>query len=86
MNLWRLWAKSLGEKVGYDREADVVAIMRSCIILFNLITCCFIIANVIRHWDINEQGEVVTLKCYYTYHGIEHCITEDEFNESSPQQ
>ena len=51
MNLWRLWAKSLGEKVGYDREADVVAIMRSCIILLNLITCCFIIANVIRHWN-----------------------------------
>jgi len=54
-------------------------------VLFNLIACCFIIANVIRHWDDNGQGEVVTLKCYYTYHGIEHCVTEDELNESSPQ-
>jgi len=48
--LWRLWAKSLGEKVGHDREADNVAIFRSCIVLFNVITCCFIIANTIRHW------------------------------------
>jgi|TARA_B110000305_G_scaffold238642_1_gene304500 hypothetical protein len=72
MNLWRLWAKSLGEKVGYDREADVVAIMRSCIILLNLITCCFIIANVIRHWDAGVDT-IVEVKCYKTYHGIEHC-------------
>ena len=86
MSIWRLWAKSLGEKVGYDREADIVAIFRSFIVLCNLITCCFIVANVIRHWDINPSTEVVKLKCYYTYHGIEHCITEDEFNESSPQQ
>lgn len=86
MNLWRLWAKSLGEKIGQDREADYVAMFRSFIVLFNVVACCFIIANVIRHWNDNGQGEVITLKCYYTYHGIEHCVTEDELNESSPQQ
>jgi|TARA_R110000803_G_scaffold19597_2_gene51178 hypothetical protein len=50
MNLWRLWAKSLGEKIGNGREADAVAIMRSCIVLFNVVTCCFIIAGVIHNW------------------------------------
>jgi hypothetical protein len=72
MNLWRLWAKSLGGKVGYDREADIVAIMRSCIVLLNLITCCFIIAGVVRHWD-EGTNTVIEMKCYKTYHGIEHC-------------
>lgn len=83
MNLWRLWAKSLGEKVGHDREADSVAIFRSIIVLFNVITCCFIIAGVVRHWD--KDVEVVELKCYLTYHGIEHCVTEEELNESRTQ-
>ena len=44
------------------------------------------LSKVIRHWNDDGQGEVITLKCYYTYHGIEHCVTEDELNESSPQQ
>ena len=86
MNIWRLWAKSLGEKIGYDREADIVAGFRSIIVLFNVITCCFIIAGVVRHWDESPSTEVVKLKCYYTYHGIEHCVTEEELNESSPEQ
>ena len=49
--LWRLWAKALGEKSGKtDKEADKVAIIRTLIILFYIITNCFIIAGVIRHW------------------------------------
>ena len=48
---WRLWAKSLGEKVGAtDKEADVVALIRSVIVLVNFVTCFFIIAGVIHQW------------------------------------
>ena len=49
--MWRLWAKALGEKAGNDdREADRVAVIRSVIIAVYIITNCFIIAGVIRHW------------------------------------
>jgi len=48
--LWTLWAKSLGAKIGTQRDADTVALFRTCVVFFNLITCIFIIANVIRHW------------------------------------
>jgi len=49
--LWKLWAKSLGEKASDDkREADAVATIRTVIVLVNFITCFFIIANTIRHW------------------------------------
>ena len=49
-NLWRLWAKSLGAKVGTEREADKVAIFRTTFVVLNALTCIFIIANVIHHW------------------------------------
>lgn len=50
--IWRLWAKSLGEKAGAtDKEADRVALIRTCILLFYIITNAFIIAGVIRHWN-----------------------------------
>jgi hypothetical protein len=50
-NMWRLWAKSLGEKASPDNsEADKVAIIRSCIVLIYIITNMFIVAGVIRHW------------------------------------
>lgn len=49
--IWRLWAKSLGEKTGVtDREADTVAMIRTCIVWFYIVTNVFIIAGVIRHW------------------------------------
>jgi hypothetical protein len=49
--LWRLWAKALGEKSGAtDQEADLVALVRTVIILTYIITNLFIIAGVIRHW------------------------------------
>lgn len=49
--IWRLWAKALGEKSGAnDSEADKIAVIRSIIILFYIITNAFIIAGVIRHW------------------------------------
>ena len=50
-NIWRIWAKALGEKTGNtDREADRVAIIRTLIVLSYITTNCFIVAGVIRHW------------------------------------
>lgn len=50
-NLWRIWAKALGEKSGNDNnEADKVALIRTLIVLCYIFTNLFIIAGVIRHW------------------------------------
>jgi len=51
-NLWRLIAKSLGEKSGKtDNEADQVAIIRLIAFLSIFITNSFIVANALRHWN-----------------------------------
>lgn len=49
---WRIWAKSLGEKVGEsDKQADAVAVIRTFWWFLHVTTCGFIIANAIRHWN-----------------------------------
>jgi hypothetical protein len=49
--VWRLWAKALGEKSGAtDQEADRVACIRTVVLLTYVVTNCFIVAGVIRHW------------------------------------
>jgi hypothetical protein len=49
--IWRLWANALGAKAGKsDSEADMVAIIRTAIVLSYIVTNCFIIAGVWRHW------------------------------------
>lgn len=53
--LWHLWALALGEKAHKkDDVADRVAIVRTIIFTTYLITNCFIVAGVIRHWN-DEQ-------------------------------
>ena len=48
--MWRVWAKSLGQKEGKnDREADLVAIIRTVIMVQLLITNFFIIAGNVKH-------------------------------------
>ena len=43
---WRIWAKSLGEKVGEsDRQANAVAAVRTFWWVIHIVTCFFIIAN-----------------------------------------
>jgi len=43
---WKIWCKALGQKAFEDdKRADKVAIVRTVWILFNMITCCFIIAS-----------------------------------------
>jgi hypothetical protein len=49
--MWRLLAKALGEKATpCSRESDRVALIRLAILASYLITNCFIVAGVIRHW------------------------------------
>ena len=51
-NLWKIIAKSLGEKSGKtDNEADQVAIIRLIAFLSIFITNSFIVANALRHWN-----------------------------------
>ena len=60
--MWRLWAKSLGTKEGKnEKEADMVALVRTAILFSYIITNCFIVAGVIRHWDddINNQSTCI---------------------------
>ena len=48
---WRIWAKALGEKASSNNsEADKVALVRTAIVVFYILTNCFIIAGVIHHW------------------------------------
>ena len=64
--IWRFWAKSLGEKAGKDdQESDVVASVRTIIFFTYLITNCFIVAGVIRHWNDEPPTNyyVVPLSC-----------------------
>lgn len=50
-NVWRIWAKALGEKSGRsDVEADRIALVRTLIVACYIVTNLFIIAGVIRHW------------------------------------
>ena len=49
---WRWWAKAIGEKASKDdKESDVIAGVRTIIFLTYLITNCFIVAGVVRHWN-----------------------------------
>ena len=49
-NIWRLWAKALGEKQGANQEADFIDLIRTLIILQAIICNLFIIANIIKNW------------------------------------
>ena len=44
--IWRLWAKSLGAKEGNtNREADIIAILRTIYVLFSIVVGVSIISN-----------------------------------------
>ena len=50
--MWRLWCYALGRKEGRKKgEADIIAGIRTFILLTYFVTNCFIVAGVIRHWD-----------------------------------
>jgi len=49
---WRIWAKALGAKEGKDdREADIVAGIRTLILICYMVTNVAIVANAVRHWN-----------------------------------
>ena len=51
-SLWRIWAKALGRKDGRDdREADIIACIRTFILVSYMVTNVAIVANAVRHWD-----------------------------------
>lgn len=56
---WRWWAKALGEKASKcDKESDRVAIIRTVIFATYLITNCFIVAGVVRHWNDSQTIQI----------------------------
>jgi hypothetical protein len=60
-NLWRLWAKALGEKASKNnQESDTIAIIRTLIFISYLITNVFIISGVIQHWNDNNNDDEVS--------------------------
>jgi hypothetical protein len=47
-----MWALALGPKEGRnEKEADIVALVRTIVFLSYMTTNCFIVAGVIRHWQ-----------------------------------
>lgn len=59
--MWRIWAKALGAKEGKnDREADIIAGIRTIILLTYLVTNVAIVANAVRHWNDMEPEWVTS--------------------------
>jgi len=66
-SLWRIWAKALGRKDGRDdREADIIACIRTFILVSYMVTNVAIVANAVRHWNDNSSNcvSIKTLKRY----------------------
>ena len=56
--MWRLWARSLGTKEGKnEKEADIVALVRTVILFSYMLTNAFIVAGVVRHWDDSSKDQ-----------------------------
>ena len=50
--MWRIVAKALGTKEGKnEKEADMVALVRTAILFSYMLTNFCIIAGVVRHWN-----------------------------------
>ena len=60
-NLWNIWAKALGPKIGSDKQADFVAVIRTFWVVVHLLTCFMIIlhnGDRLGWWDVSiEQVE-----------------------------
>ena len=59
--MWKIWKYSLGsfsdEKT--QRYDDYVAVVRSIIFVSYMVTNCFIVSGVVRHWDKGKSDRVV---------------------------
>lgn len=60
---WRLWALALGEKAGkHEKEADIIALVRTIVLILYMTTNVFIVAGVIRHWQ--KERPVEAGRCF----------------------
>ena len=58
-NIWRLWCHALGAKSGKnDKEANIIASIRTFIFLSYLITNIAIISGVLKHWNDKQTIEI----------------------------
>jgi len=58
-SIWRIWAKALGQKDGKDdREADIIAGIRTVILICYMVTNVAIVANAVRHWNDGVNNSV----------------------------
>jgi hypothetical protein len=60
--LWLIWARTLDHRVGRTdddqpdipilslKDAQFSLILRTIIVVLNMVTCSFIIANIIKNW------------------------------------
>jgi len=60
--LWLIWSRTVDHRIGKTdedepdipilslKEANISLAIRTIIVIINVVTCGFIIANVIRHW------------------------------------
>jgi hypothetical protein len=56
--MWRIFAKALGAKEGKnEKEADIVALVRTVILFSYMLTNFCIIAGVVRHWDDSSKDQ-----------------------------
>ena len=67
-NVWRIWAKALGQKDGRDdREADIIACIRTFILVSYMVTNIAIVANAVRHWNDNSSSNCVSINTLKRY-------------------
>lgn len=56
--MWRIVAKALGTKEGKnEKEADMVALVRTAILFSYMLTNAFIIAGVLKHWNDSPASQ-----------------------------
>ena len=60
--LWLIWSRTVDHRIGKtdddapdipilkNKDANISLLIRTVIVIINVVTCFFIIANVIRHW------------------------------------
>jgi len=59
---WLIWARTLDHRVGRTdddlpdipilslRDAKISLLLRSFVVIINIVTCFFIVANIIKNW------------------------------------
>ena len=59
--MWRIWSLALGRKDGRDdREADIIACIRTFILVCYMVTNVAIVANAVRHWNDGQCDNTIS--------------------------